>query len=169
MALKHRIGRSDEGTAILEMTLVMPLLLLLLGGFTEFGRMLHHHQQVEAAVRDAARFLARAPLTGTAPSACGGESFGSYTTAARNLALYGSTTVGTESTVPYWKSEEAGSTTFCIAGPTDRTVTSGGATVTVPVVSVTVNLTYQDTGLLGLVGVTAPTLTAVHEQRWIGE
>jgi len=49
--------RAQKGVALVEFTLVLPLLLLLLLAFGEFGRMLYQYNVLLQASRDAGRFV----------------------------------------------------------------------------------------------------------------
>jgi len=62
-ALRHR--RRQRGTAIIEFTIVLPVLLLLLGAAAEIGLMLSQYNTLNKAVRDGARYLATNALAGT--------------------------------------------------------------------------------------------------------
>lgn len=55
------LARCREGSAILEFTLVLPILLALVGGCFELGRALLIYQSMTEAVRSGARTLARLP------------------------------------------------------------------------------------------------------------
>ncbi|WP_030131928.1 TadE/TadG family type IV pilus assembly protein [Pseudomonas sp. QTF5] len=55
-AFKH--PRRQQGLAMVEFTLVLPVLLLLLLAFGEFGRMLYQYNVLLQASRDADRFVA---------------------------------------------------------------------------------------------------------------
>ncbi len=62
MALRRRTG--DGGAAAVEMALVLPLLLLLVFGIIDFGRMLN----AQIALTEAAREAARAHVLGADPT-----------------------------------------------------------------------------------------------------
>lgn len=49
-------SHDERGQALLEMALVLPVLVLLLLGIIDLGRILFHEQAVTAAARDAARY-----------------------------------------------------------------------------------------------------------------
>jgi Flp pilus assembly protein TadG len=71
----------QQGVALVEFALAVPLLLMLSFITVEFGRALHQYNVLAKSVRDAARYLSmQAPGTRTAE--------------ARNLVLYGTTTAG---------------------------------------------------------------------------
>lgn len=53
------LGACEEGAAILEFVLVLPILLALVGGAFELGRILLIDAALEAGVRGGARYLAR--------------------------------------------------------------------------------------------------------------
>ena len=55
------LAGSEDGAAILEFVLVLPILLALLGGAFELGRILLVDAALEAGVRGGARYLARVP------------------------------------------------------------------------------------------------------------
>ena len=50
--------RVQQGVAMVELTIALPLLLLLLLAIAEFGRMLYHYNNLLQANRDAVRYLA---------------------------------------------------------------------------------------------------------------
>ncbi|MCE5992772.1 pilus assembly protein [Pseudomonas sp. KCA11] len=56
----HRLKRAQrqQGVAIVEFTITLPLLLLTLLAFGEFGRMLYQYNSLLQGSRDAARFVA---------------------------------------------------------------------------------------------------------------
>ena len=55
-AFEHR--QRQQGLAMVEFTLVLPVLLLLMLAFGEFGRMLYQYNVLLQASRDAGRFVA---------------------------------------------------------------------------------------------------------------
>ncbi len=55
--------RAQQGNAGVEFALILPLLMLLLFGGIEIGRALHDFHVVNETVRDAARYLSRAPAS----------------------------------------------------------------------------------------------------------
>ena len=59
-------SKQQRGFAIVEFLIILPLLLLLLLGVSEFGRTLYQYNTLTKAVRDGARYLAtNAPLGST--------------------------------------------------------------------------------------------------------
>ncbi len=51
-------GQAQQGVAMVEFAIALPLLLLLLLGIAEFGRMLYQYNSLLQANRDAVRYLA---------------------------------------------------------------------------------------------------------------
>jgi Flp pilus assembly protein TadG len=70
--------RDERGTQLVELAIVMPLLLLLLGATAEFGRFFHTYSTLLKGTRAATRYLVSQPP-------------GEGTVAARNLVVYGNT------------------------------------------------------------------------------
>ncbi len=62
-------GRSSHGSAAAEFALCIPLLIIIMVAIIEMGRGLHDFHVVNETVRDAARFLGRAPIDCTGAGA----------------------------------------------------------------------------------------------------
>ena len=79
-------AQAQQGLALVEFTLVLPVLLLLLLAFGEFGRMLYQYNVLLQASRDADRFVASQAWNSTL-----GEVSLSSTlqTQTKNVAVYG--------------------------------------------------------------------------------
>jgi len=56
------IGRNNRGNAVIEFALVLPILLLVLFGITEFGRAIMTKNMLFTASREGARLAAVSPL-----------------------------------------------------------------------------------------------------------
>ena len=83
-AFKH--PKRQQGLAMVEFTLVLPVLLLLMLAFGEFGRMLYQYNVLLQASRDAGRFVA----SNAWDSTLGAVSLGStLLTQTKNVAVYG--------------------------------------------------------------------------------
>ncbi len=162
-----RLLRCTRGTSLIEMGLLMPLLLVLMGGLLEVGRALHHHHVLETSVRDAARYLARVPDVGQpVGTPCGAPPAGSAAETARKLAMYGTTLNGVPPLLVYWSDDQPQE--VCIETATRSLTDENGVTFDVPVIRMTVAMDYEDLGLLGLAGLDAVRLTASHEEIHVG-
>jgi len=76
-------NRKERGIELLEFALLVPFLLLLVGGAVEFGRAFYTYHILSKAVRDGARYLAtsRMSFTGTLDTNAQSRT--------RNLVVYG--------------------------------------------------------------------------------
>ena len=84
----------QQGLAIVEFTLVLPVLLLLLLAFGEFGRMLYQYNILLQASRDASRFVASQAWNSTLGAAIV-PSGSTLETQTKNVAVYGVPATGT--------------------------------------------------------------------------
>ena len=81
---KHR--QRQQGLAMVEFTLVLPVLLLLLLAFGEFGRMLYQYNVLLQASRDADRFVASQAWNSTLGAVTLSDTLLTQT---KNVAVYG--------------------------------------------------------------------------------
>ena len=118
--LVGRFVRSERGTQLVELAIVLPILLMLLGAAAEFGRFFYTYQTLAKATRSGARYL----MTETAA--------GTMDAKAKNLVVYGN---------------ESGTGTPVISGLSNtnvRVVRSGGTTAFPERITVRIeNYTYQ--------------------------
>jgi Flp pilus assembly protein TadG len=63
-----RRGRCQEGAAAVEFAIVLPILLLLLAGFFDFGWLFYWQHTVTNASREGARYAVQARLVGGVPT-----------------------------------------------------------------------------------------------------
>jgi Flp pilus assembly protein TadG len=75
--LIRRFARSERGTQLVELAIVLPILLVLLAASAEFGRFFYTYQTLSKATRTGARYLTIESAAGTADAK------------ARNLVVYG--------------------------------------------------------------------------------
>lgn len=145
--------RADDGAALVEGAIILPIFLVLVGGVYEFGFFLYQEQLATSGVRDAARYLA---LTADPTSVFNQAD-------ARNLAVTGSINGG-PSRVEGWSTSEVTVAIDSVDNSDDTY--SGGATIQL----VTVSTSFPDRtlGFLGLLGLKAPTINISHEERVVG-
>lgn len=153
----RRLRRECKGSALVEFTLVAPLLVSLMCGLAEFGQGLRQYHIMQKGVRDAARYLSRVPVN---PPCAGGDSgaWGAYVAKAQNLAIYGVTTPGS----PLFKSW-ADTETVAVPAPTCLPNPRVNA-ADLPQITVTATAPYVDLGLLSFLGLGPITLTVSHQQ-----
>jgi Flp pilus assembly protein TadG len=75
--LLRRFARSERGTQLVELAIVLPILLMLLGAAAEFGRFFYTYQTLSKATRAGARYLTTESAAGAADAK------------AKNLVVYG--------------------------------------------------------------------------------
>jgi Flp pilus assembly protein TadG len=164
-ARTHSLFTDRRGTSLVEMTLLTPLLISLGLGVAEFGRALQHHHVMNKAMRDAARFLARVPVTCASGAATGTVDNAADVTTAKNLALNGAPTGGT-ARVSYWT--DPASITVQVDCFDNSAGTYRGQ-VGMPLITVSASVAYDDLGFLDALGLSAMTFTARHQQLHVGE
>jgi hypothetical protein len=148
------IGRAESGAALVEGAIVLPIVIVLVGGVYEFGFFLYQQQLVTSGVRTAARYLA---LTSD-PTDVTNQSD------ARNLAVTGSIGGGGPPRVADWAPSDI---SIAVNSVNNAAGTySGGATI--QLVTVSTSVVDPTLGFLGLLGLKAPTIAASHEERVVG-
>ena len=154
------LARETKGATLLELTVLLPVLVVLALGVNEFGRALHHNHIVNKSVRDAARYLSRVPVV------CpGGTIDAADATLARNLALTGYPSGGSP-LISYWTSP--GTVSISVSCYNNTTGTFRG-NQEIPTVRVSATVPYTDLGMLGALGISSLTLSGAHEEVVVGE
>lgn len=152
--------RDAKGATLVELSILMPVLILLALGTSEFGRALQHHHILNKSVRDAARYLSR--VAAVCP---GGIIDPADLAVARNLALTGYP-IGGSPLIAYWTDPATvGVTVQCFDNSTGAF--RGGPAI--PIVRLTATVPYADLGFLAVLGLPAFTMSAAHEEVVIGE
>jgi Flp pilus assembly protein TadG len=163
------LWRDTDASALVEATVLTPVLIALFFGVFEFSWYFYNQQLTEIGVRDAARYLARGPYLSSATFVTEGTNPCSDATnvdAAKNLAVYGNTNGSGAVRVRGWAKADV--TITCDfynnnASPPDY---AGPGTI----YHVTVSTTFADPslGYFGMLGVSIPGLSASHTQRAFG-
>jgi Flp pilus assembly protein TadG len=162
------LWQDREGSAVVEGAVLVPVLFTLLLGVYEFSWFFYQQHLISTGLQDAARYLART----SNPSDSTNQS------KAKNLAVYGQDTSGTER-VRGWTTSyvsvsvssvaatNCGATTPCRGGAvTLITVCTGTTTATQDCSST--SFTDPALGFFGFLGLTAPSFNVSHSERWIG-
>lgn len=144
---------SERGSALIEASIVLPLLLVLVGGVFEFSFFFYQEQLITVGVRDAARYLA---LTAdpTSPTNQVG---------AINLAISGSIGGGT-ARVPGWNVTDISVSIT----PWDNSDGALSGRTMIPIITVSTRFADSSLGFLHLLGLSAPTISVSHQERWVG-
>jgi TadE-like protein len=144
---------SERGSALIEASIVLPLLLALVGGVLEFGFFFYQEQLITVGVRDAARYLALTADPTSATNQIG----------AMNLAVAGSIGGGTPR-VRGWKIADVSVTIT----PWDNSDGALSGRTMIPIITVSTRFADSSLGFLRLLGLSAPTISVSHQERWVG-
>ena len=150
---------ANRGAALVEFSLVAPLLIFLMCGLAEFSSVMRQYHIMEKGVRDAGRYLARVPMNGCSFN-------GAAVTQAQNLALTGRTASGAY-LLPTWT--DASTIAVTVAQCVNNSAGTYRGRDTMPVIEVTASAPYADLGLLSVIGIGDIDLEVSHQQLWIGE
>jgi Flp pilus assembly protein TadG len=146
-----RLARCSSGNALVETTIILPIMISLMAGGVDFGMAFSAHATVGKSVRDAARYLGSLPAT----AACSTWAIAN----AKNLAVYGKLSAGPDDSalISGWQTD----------GETDNNVSVDCSTPSVIIVSA--KAPYR-TLMLGAVlpRIGTITLSAQHEEQSIG-
>jgi Flp pilus assembly protein TadG len=145
--------QANSGAALVEAAVVLPVFLALVGGVYEFGFFLYQQQLAISGVRDAARYLALTADPNSLTSQAG----------ARNLAVTGSIDGGT-ARIAGWEPTDV---SIAVNAIDNSSGTYGGGSTT-QIVTVSTEFADRTLGFLGLLGLKNPTISASHQERFVG-
>jgi len=149
-----RVLRDQDGSALIEFTVMAPVLLTLVLGIAELGRFLYQYQMVLEGLRDAGRYLARLDANDTTNQGN-----------AANLATTGTIDGSGDSRVDGWV---AGDVAFDVTD-VDNTAGIYRGPAEIEVIEVSTTFDYADVGFLSALGFDAISIDASHQQRVIEE
>jgi|SRR5215469_1452376 len=92
--MTKRIAGNRRGSAMVELALAVPLILLLFSGAFQFGYYFYVYDQLESAVRDGARYAALRPYDSSTSTPAS-----DFSTAVENMVVYGVPSGGTQPVV----------------------------------------------------------------------
>lgn len=157
------LRRSNKGVALVELSLLLPMVILLVGGTVELSRAFYQFQIADKGVKSAARYLARIPGNQVCPPASAAWTAGQV--AAKNLAQRGSLSAGDPFTLSNWQNaNDVTIAVSCVDNSTGGYV--GGDSI--PVVNVSTSFTFDDLGFLGIVKLNNINITTSHQEVYIG-
>ena len=151
-----RLRQDEQGTTLIEMSVVIPVVLAIGLGTLEFGNLFYKYHLMANAVRDAARFAAG--LTGDVCSDA------ALQTKVATIAKQTGQVTSTENLA--WTTG-ATVTVSCDITYDNKAGTYRGG-LTIRSVKVTGTVPYAALGFLGFFGLASPTLTVSHQERVIG-
>src|SRR5215470_1420330 len=156
--LLRSIWRESEGSALVEGSIILPVLFILVFGVFEFSWMICQQHLILTGISDAARYIARSTTPNDA----------TIKKVAKNLATTGSVD-GDTPRVKGWTVDDVDiSYTFIDnpAGDSGLTNFRGGAVIESVTVSTT--FTVPSLGFLGILHISPPILNISHQERIIG-
>lgn len=162
------LWRDTDGSALVEASVLTPVLIVLFFGVFEFSWYFYNQQLVEIGVRDAARYLARGPYYSVASFASEGTNpclDATNTAAAKNLAVRGTIDSSGSVRVKGWTTADVNIT--CTPPFDNSSHTYDGP---ISIYSVTVSTSFSDPvlGYFGMLGLSNPNLSASHTERSFG-
>jgi hypothetical protein len=165
----RRLRRDRNGAALLEMTVIMPFLLVIGFGLFEFSNALYQYHVITVGVREAARFAAGLPIPDPVVQgeACS-DPLVTPVGCAKRVAVTGQID-GDTLKVSWWDSGD-----ITITYPSVENTDLGGGLSSyrggteITVVQVTTTATYSGLGFLTALGLEPFTITTGHEERHYG-
>jgi len=168
------LRKNTKGSALIEMSLMLPVLILLMGGMIEFGRALQQYHVATKGVKHAARYLARVVHNGACPPDPTDTSWNSYVADAKKLAQTGTLNSNAPLRLDNWDN----SATFnvnvtCVANSPDAVtgIRPLRGQDNLPIITVSTSFTFDKVGTLSVLnipGLSDLTITATHQQKHIG-
>ena len=154
----RRFLGEERGAALVEMTLITPLMLALAAGVFEFSNIMHTKLLIETGLRDGTRYIARC-YRSEPPTAC--------ETSGIDVAVMGGTATAR---VINWTAGQVsvGYETTPISVDVDGLQNYRSNTSEVRVVAMSTDYAYTGTGLWAYLGFGALTLSMMHEERVLG-
>ncbi len=160
LAILRRFQRSTRGAILVETLVVVPVVVIFAVGLVEFGSLFWQRQQLQAGVRDAARYMSRCE-----------ETLANCTLdIARNVAFFG--TPAPEPTTPLrvrgWSQDDQLEIVLTTVNAAGAAVAEDDATAADRLVTVTGTATYTGSPLFGLLRIANIPFSYSHQERFIG-
>lgn len=158
---KH-IRHDEDGAALLELTVIMPFLIVLGLGIFEFSNMLYQYHLITGGVRDAGRYAAGLPMGDPAEKVCTSPA-ATPVGCAKHLAVFGEIKAGTYRVGKWWNVEQV-EMEYVALSSAHADLRGGIPTKVV----VSTNVEYDDIGFLDALGLGPITIATSHEERHYG-
>jgi hypothetical protein len=160
----NALARNDDGSALIEGAIVVPVLCVLLFGVYEFSWFFYQQHLISTGLRDAARYIARLP----APCSSASFNWPIDQASARNLATTGSISGGA-ARVKGWTA----ATVRLDCTPIDNPIGASGLRdfrggPMIYVVTASTRFTDPALGFFGFLGLKTPAISVSHSERVIG-
>jgi len=152
------IWRDNEGSALIETAIILPVLIIFIFGVLEFSWLIYQRHMISTGISDAARYIARS----TTPNDPTVKQDAKY------LATTGAVD-GTVLRVRGWKADDVDVSYSFISNPAGNdglTGLRGGPAIETVTVSTT--FTVPSLGFFDILGLSPPTFRVLHQERVIG-
>jgi Flp pilus assembly protein TadG len=161
------LWRDEDGSALVEATIVMPLLISFFLGVFEFSWFFYNQQLVVSGLRDAARYMTRIELTDGNRDPCVQKDQNGvlYTADAANIATTAEATGGL-ARVSGWSAADVTISCFSSAALDAGNYADGSTSMTI--IDVVTRFADPSLGLFSSLGLKLPMLSFSHEERFIG-
>jgi TadE-like protein len=162
------LWRDEDGSALVEATIVMPLLISLFLGVFEFSWYLYNQQLVVSGLRDAARYMTRVELTDGNRDPCAQkDQYGVlYTDDAANIATTAQPVPGGSARVTGWSPADV--TISCVSSVALENGAYADGSAAMTIIEVATRFADPSLGLFSSLGLKAPILSFSHQERFIG-
>jgi Flp pilus assembly protein TadG len=165
--LTRRFFRDRRGAALVEVTLLLPFLLVIAAGVTEIAHAMHQQFVISKSVRDAARYAARASVAFKTCPLNGQPEWATIVSNTQNIAMRGKLSTSAPLLLPNWS--QASTVTVTDACMNAGTLLSpAGAGTNIPVITVAASVPFSGVGFLSLLGLSSFNIQASHSQMWAG-
>jgi Flp pilus assembly pilin Flp len=171
LATKKNRGfwREQGGAALVEFTLVLPLLLLFAAGVTELGYAMHQQHVAQKAVRDAARYAARYPFALKSCPLATQPEWAAMVTDTAFVALHGKLNTGSSLLMPNWSGARAADVVVSeTCFPAGTLISPAGGGNDIPVIKVSASVQFTGVGFLSVMGLSGFDIKAEHSEMWAG-
>jgi Flp pilus assembly protein TadG len=149
--------RDDEGSALIEGSIILPVLFILVFGVFEFSWLICQQHLISTGIHDAARYIARSSNPNDA----------TIKKDAKYLATTGAID-GDTLRVKGWTADDVEiSYTFINNQPNENGMTSFRGGTVIESVTVSTNFTVPSLGFFGILRLSPPTIEVSHQERVI--
>ena len=133
LARLKSLWEDRDGSALVEATIVTPMLVVLFLGVFEFSWFFYNQQLVVAGLRDAARYMTRIELTNGNSNPCAQKDLNGdlYTAEAANIATTAQPAAGGDARVSGWKAADVTITCLPSAALDNDRYADGSASMTI--------------------------------------
>jgi Flp pilus assembly protein TadG len=161
------LWRDEDGSALVEATIVMPLLIAFFLGVFEFSWFFYNQQLVVSGLRDAARYMTRIELTDGNRDPCVQRDLSGvlYTADAANIATTAEA-AGGSARVNGWSAADVTISCFSSAALDAGNYADGSTSMMI--IDVATRFADPSFGLFSSLGLKTPMLSFSHEERFIG-